>query len=137
RKIGRCIAAGADTGRRRASAALFCVRECDPIGYRKCLWCYLRFVTHRGGQMGSRRECPRILGLDGFRVEAISWEGNGPSARVRISIERRGIRGYECSGCQRRTWRGGGRAGGGPGRPPRGPAPPPPLLSTRRGFLTA
>jgi hypothetical protein len=55
--------------------------------------------------MESRRECTRILDLDGFRVEAISWEGDGPSARVRITIERRGIRGYRCSGCQRRTWR--------------------------------
>jgi transposase len=55
--------------------------------------------------MGSRRECTRILGLEAFRVEAISWEGDGPSARVRISIERRSIRGYECSICHRRTWR--------------------------------
>ena len=55
--------------------------------------------------MGSRRECTQILGLEGFRVEAISWEADGPSARVRVSIERRGVRGYECSGCYRRTWR--------------------------------
>jgi transposase len=55
--------------------------------------------------MGSRRECTRILGLEGFRVEEISYEGNGPSAPMRIGIERRGIQGYECSGCQRRTWR--------------------------------
>ena len=41
--------------------------------------------------MGSRRECTRILGLEGFRVEAISWEGDAPSARVRITIERRGL----------------------------------------------
>jgi len=33
--------------------------------------------------MGSRRECTRILSLEAFRVEAISWEGDGaerPSA---------------------------------------------------------
>ena len=56
--------------------------------------------------MGSRRrECTQILGLEGFRVAAIEWEGDGPRARMQIWIERRGIRGYECSGCRRRTWR--------------------------------
>jgi transposase len=55
--------------------------------------------------MRSRRECTRILGLERFSVEAISWAGDGSSARVRISLKRRGIRGYECSGCRRRTWR--------------------------------
>ena len=55
--------------------------------------------------MGSQRECTRILGLKGFRVETITWDGEGPSVRVRIAIERRGVRGYECSGCRRRTWR--------------------------------
>jgi transposase len=55
--------------------------------------------------VGSLRECTRILGLEGFRVETIEWEGDGPCARVRIRMERRGIRGYECSGCRRRTWR--------------------------------
>lgn len=54
--------------------------------------------------MGSRRECTRILDLEGCRVEAITWDGDGPNARVRVAIERRGIRGYECSGCRRRTW---------------------------------
>lgn len=55
--------------------------------------------------MGSRRECTRILSLEGFRLEAISWERDAPSVRVRIKIERRRIRGYECSGSRRRTWR--------------------------------
>jgi transposase len=55
--------------------------------------------------MGSRRECTRILGLEGFRVETITWDGDNSSLRVRIRIERRGIRGYECSGCRQRTWR--------------------------------
>ena len=27
--------------------------------------------------MGSRRECTRILGLEGFRVETITWDGEG------------------------------------------------------------
>ena len=55
--------------------------------------------------MGSQRECTRILGLEGFRVERIEWEGDAPRAPVRIRIERRSIRGYECSSCRRRTWR--------------------------------
>ncbi len=60
--------------------------------------------------MGSPRECTRILGLDGFRVERIEWESEEARASVRIHIERRSIRGYECSGCRRRTWRGRDRA---------------------------
>ena len=52
--------------------------------------------------VGSQRECTRILGLDGFRVEHIEWEEEVRGS-VRIHIERRGIRGYECSGCRRRT----------------------------------
>lgn len=55
--------------------------------------------------MGSRRECTRILDLDDYRVEALEWEADGPRARVLIWIERRGVRGYQCSGCGRRTWR--------------------------------
>ena len=55
--------------------------------------------------MGSQRECTRILGLDGFRVEHVEWETEEVRGSVRIHIERRGIRGYECSGCRRRTWR--------------------------------
>jgi transposase len=54
--------------------------------------------------MGSPRECTRILGLEGFRVERIEWEGDGPNAGVCVWIERRGIRGFECAGCRRRTW---------------------------------
>lgn len=55
--------------------------------------------------MGSRRECTKILGLDGYRVDRLEWEGEDARARLRIWLERRGIRGYECSGCRRRTWR--------------------------------
>ena len=55
--------------------------------------------------MGSQRECTRILGLDGFRVERIEWDGDGPRAAVRVHLERRSVRGYACSGCRRRTWR--------------------------------
>jgi transposase len=54
--------------------------------------------------MGSLRECTRILGLEGYRVDHIEWETDGLRARLRIWLERRGIRGYECSGCRRRTW---------------------------------
>ena len=55
--------------------------------------------------MGSRRECTRILGLESFRVERVEWEGTHRMRGVCVWIERRGIRGYECSGCRRRTWR--------------------------------
>ena len=55
--------------------------------------------------MGSRREYTRILGLEGFRVDAITRDGNGPQVQLQIRIERRGVHGYECSGCRRRTWR--------------------------------
>ncbi|MGH8262095.1 MAG: ISL3 family transposase [Steroidobacterales bacterium] len=55
--------------------------------------------------MGSPRECTRILGLEGFRVERIEWEGDDPNADVCVWIERRGIRGFECAGCRRRSWR--------------------------------
>jgi len=55
--------------------------------------------------MGSQRECTRILGLASFRVETVEWEADGSRARIRVWIERRGTRGYECSGCRRRTWR--------------------------------
>ena len=30
--------------------------------------------------MGSWRECTRVLGLEGFRVETIKWDGERPSA---------------------------------------------------------
>ena len=46
-----------------------------------------------------------ILGLEEFSVERVEWEGDTPDAGVCVWIERRGIRGYECSGCRRRTWR--------------------------------
>ena len=55
--------------------------------------------------MGSLRECTRILGLHGYRVTQLEWEADDPRARVRIWIERRGIRGHPCAGCGRRTWR--------------------------------
>src|SRR5712691_13283170 len=73
--------------------------------YRKTRRCPLSAATQHGGHMGSPRECTRILGLEGFRVETIEWAGDEPRAAMRIRIERRGIRGYECSGCRRRTWR--------------------------------
>jgi hypothetical protein len=59
----------------------------------------------QGGRVGSLRECTRILGLEGYRVEQIAWEAEGSRARLRIWLERRDIRGHECSGCGRRTWR--------------------------------
>ena len=53
--------------------------------------------------MGSLHECTRILGLEGFRVKTIEWMTEESRLRIRIGIERRGLRRYECSGCRRRT----------------------------------
>jgi transposase len=54
--------------------------------------------------VGAYRECTRILGLDGYRVEQIEWGAEGSRPGMRIWLERRGIRGHTCSGCGRRTW---------------------------------
>jgi transposase len=55
--------------------------------------------------VGSLQECTRILDLEGFRVERIEWAADEARARIRIGIERRGLRRYECSGCRGRTSR--------------------------------
>jgi hypothetical protein len=49
--------------------------------------------------MGSRRECTRILGLEGFRVATIEWERGVSRVRMQIRVEPCGIRGYRRSGC--------------------------------------
>jgi transposase len=54
--------------------------------------------------VGSHRDCTRILGLEGYRVEHLDWDAEGSRAHLWIWLERRGIRGYECSDCGRRTW---------------------------------
>ena len=55
--------------------------------------------------MGSQRNCTWILGLAGFRVVTTESDGGAVDSRVTIRIERRGSRGYGCSGCGRRTRR--------------------------------
>jgi transposase len=55
--------------------------------------------------VGSRVECTKVLGLVGYRVKAIEWEETQGAPRLRLRIERRGLRGYQCSGCGSRTWR--------------------------------
>ena len=52
--------------------------------------------------MGSRRDCTWILDLPGFRVVTMDEADDG---RLRIGIERRGVRRYTCSGCGRHTGR--------------------------------
>ncbi len=37
-------------------------------------------------------------------MERQAWEAEEAHARVRMWIEHRGVRGYVCSGCRRRTW---------------------------------
>jgi len=44
----------------------------------------------QGGHMGSPRECTRILGLAGYRVDHVDWDTDGPRARLRMWLERRG-----------------------------------------------
>jgi transposase len=55
--------------------------------------------------VGSPRECTWILGWDGFRVVEVMRDSAEPDSRVRVRVERRGIRRYACSGCGRRTSR--------------------------------
>lgn len=55
--------------------------------------------------MGSRRDCTWILGLPGFRVVAVESDSSAETARLRIRVERRGLRCYCCGGCGRRTGR--------------------------------
>jgi transposase len=55
--------------------------------------------------MGSLHECTRILDLAGFRVTTLEWTTEEPRSRIRIRLERRGIRRYQCSGCRRWTGR--------------------------------
>jgi transposase len=55
--------------------------------------------------VGSRRDCTWILGLSGFRVVTMEYDEAAPASRLRIRIERRGVRRYPCSGCGRRTGR--------------------------------
>jgi transposase len=55
--------------------------------------------------VGSRRDCTWILGLAAFRVVTAESDGETTDSRLTIRIERRGVRGYECSGCGRRTSR--------------------------------
>jgi transposase len=49
--------------------------------------------------VGSRRDCTWILGLAGFRVVTTESDGESSASRLTIRIERRGLRGYPCSGC--------------------------------------
>ena len=55
--------------------------------------------------MGSPCDCTWILGLPGFRVEAVEGDEAGADSRMRVRIERRGARRYPCSGCGRRRSR--------------------------------
>lgn len=56
--------------------------------------------------MGSRAECTKVLGLAGYRVTGMEWTDlDEARPRLRLHLERRGVRGYECSSCGSRTWR--------------------------------
>lgn len=55
--------------------------------------------------MGSLRDCTRILGLPGYRVQGLEFDEEGEPGKLRIGLERKGGRGYVCSGCGRHVWR--------------------------------
>jgi len=55
--------------------------------------------------VGSRRDCTWILGLSGFRVVSVESEGDTAEGRLRLHLERRGVRRYACGACRRRTGR--------------------------------
>jgi transposase len=55
--------------------------------------------------VGSPVDHTKILGLDGYRVEAVEELQPGPRGRLEVHIEQRGMRRYECSGCGRRCSR--------------------------------
>ncbi len=55
--------------------------------------------------MGAQRALSRILGLDGYRVHHVGFKSDEQVPRLRLDLERRGVHGYQCSGCNRRTWR--------------------------------
>jgi len=55
--------------------------------------------------MGSHAECTKILGLEGYRVKEVVFDGTEDHPRLRIRIERRGVRGHPCGRCGCRTWR--------------------------------
>ena len=54
--------------------------------------------------MGSHSECTKILGLEGYRVKEMTFETEEAEPRIRIRIERRGVRRHVCSGCRCQTW---------------------------------
>jgi len=55
--------------------------------------------------VGSPLDHTKILGLDGYRVEAVVELEPGPRGRLRLYIELQGMRRYECSGCGSRCSR--------------------------------
>jgi len=55
--------------------------------------------------MGAQRALSRILGLDGYRVHHVGFKSDEQVPRLRLDLERRGGQGYQCSGCNRRTWK--------------------------------
>lgn len=55
--------------------------------------------------MRVRQAWSRILDLEGYRVMHVGFKGGVEFPRLQIDIERRGVRRYRCSGCNRATGR--------------------------------
>ena len=55
--------------------------------------------------MRVRQAWSRILDLDGYRVKQVGFKTEAEFPRLWIDIERRGVKRYRCSGCNRPTGR--------------------------------
>jgi transposase len=62
-------------------------------------------IRVKRGIMRVRQAWTRILDLDGYRVKQVGFKTEGEFPRVWIDIERRGVKRYGCSGCNRPTGR--------------------------------
>ena len=61
--------------------------------------------THEGRARGIATGLYLDLGFARFRVVSIERDAAGEESRLRLQVERRGIRRYACGGCGRRTGR--------------------------------
>jgi transposase len=62
-------------------------------------------IRVKRGVMRVRQAWTRILDLDGYRVKQVGFKTEAEFPRLWIDIERRGVKRYRCSGCNRPTGR--------------------------------
>ena len=81
-------------GPSRRTAIPLAIRRADGV---------LSVLPHSREDTGSLRECTRILGLEGFRVERIEWEGDRSNAGVcGFPLPLKSGRGNYCAGSRQR-----------------------------------